>query len=448
MRHLPDISFSDCVIEPSISTPAERKGSQTFGACNEKGAIIIAFTIMLVVLIGFLALGMEVGQWYLVRAQLSQAVDAAALAAARNISNPFVNPTTLAAQYGEENFPQGFLGTPDGGAGAVSFQSTVTGYQISVTGSVGIAPVLSSFFGTSLVTTSATGAAQRNNVEIMMVLDRSGSMSGAPESDLKSAATTFLNFFSATQAQDQLGLISFATSVTVECPLSTNSVTAMINAVNGMSANGATNTEDAITQAGGPSGLPDQTGLPGDQKVMQFLIFFSDGHPTAFRGNFVNQGTTYDAVVCGTGNTCSGVYTQLGNTGSETWMNINPVPTGDGLTKTKTKCSTRNCWPNTEWTVLNQYPISGYSATSCSIPTSTLAPYVCATAEQMALNAAQTLKNRGVIVYAIGLGSDVDMTFMTNISSGANYAYYAPSSSQLSAIFNSIAIEIQLQLVQ
>ncbi len=414
---------------------------------NERGAVIVTFTIILVTLIGFLALGMEVGQWYLVRAQLSRAVDAAALAGARNISNPFVSPATLVTEYANENFPQGSLGTPAQGTGVVNFESALTGYEMTVNGSVGVAPVLSRFFGTSLVTTEATGTAKRNNVQIMLVLDRSGSMSGQPEADLKTAATTFLSYFQATQAQDMIGLITFATSVTVACPLSKNSITAMTNAINAMNASGATNTEDAITQAGGPSGLPNQTGVPGDQQVSQFVVFFSDGHPTAFRGNFVYEGTTYDAVVCGTGNTCGTVYTSLGNTGSETWLNINPVPTGDGQVKAKTKCSTQNCWPNTEWTVLNQYPVSGYTATSCNIPSSTLAPYVCATAEQMAINAAQTLKNQGVIIYAIGLGASADMNFMTSVSSGSNYAFYAPTSTQLSAIFNNIAVQIQLQLV-
>ena len=94
---------------------------------NERGAVIVTFTIILVTLIGFLALGMEVGQWYLVRAQLSRAVDAAALAGARNISNPFVSPATLVTEYANENFPQGSLGTPAQGTGVVNFESAFDG---------------------------------------------------------------------------------------------------------------------------------------------------------------------------------------------------------------------------------------------------------------------------------------------------------------------------------
>ena len=49
---------------------------------KERGAVIISFALMLTILIGFLALGVEVGQWYLARAELSKAVDAAAMAGA------------------------------------------------------------------------------------------------------------------------------------------------------------------------------------------------------------------------------------------------------------------------------------------------------------------------------------------------------------------------------
>ena len=55
---------------------------------GQKGAVLITFAILLTVLLGFVALGMEVGRWYLVRAELSKGVDAAALAGAINISNP------------------------------------------------------------------------------------------------------------------------------------------------------------------------------------------------------------------------------------------------------------------------------------------------------------------------------------------------------------------------
>ncbi len=59
---------------------------------GERGAFLVIFALMLLVILGFTALGVEAGRWYLVRAELAKGVDAAALAAARNIGNPNVDP--------------------------------------------------------------------------------------------------------------------------------------------------------------------------------------------------------------------------------------------------------------------------------------------------------------------------------------------------------------------
>ena len=94
---------------------------------NQKGAIIVIFALSLIVLIGFAALGTEVGRWYLTRAELSKAVDAAALAGAANISNPTIDVLTLARDFGMENFQAGYLGTPGTGDGSGGLHSNCSG---------------------------------------------------------------------------------------------------------------------------------------------------------------------------------------------------------------------------------------------------------------------------------------------------------------------------------
>ena len=103
-------------------------------------------------------------------------------------------------------------------------------------------------------------------------------MSGTPLTDLKTAAKTFVDYFAATQNEDKLGLITFATSVRVDRAIGTNFVTPMKTAITAMTADNYTNAEDAIAQADGPSGFTNTAG------VQEFLIFFSDGQPTCFRG--------------------------------------------------------------------------------------------------------------------------------------------------------------------
>ena len=80
-------------------------------AGNQRGTVLVTFALLLTALLGFVALGIEVGTWYLMRAELSKAVDAAALAGAANIASPNVNLAALAQDFGDANFAPGYLGT-------------------------------------------------------------------------------------------------------------------------------------------------------------------------------------------------------------------------------------------------------------------------------------------------------------------------------------------------
>ena len=81
---------------------------------NDRGAIMILFCLLLPVLIGFTSLAYEVGYWYLVRSELSKAVDAGALSGAANISNPHVDPERFAEQFSYENFHPATSAPPPG----------------------------------------------------------------------------------------------------------------------------------------------------------------------------------------------------------------------------------------------------------------------------------------------------------------------------------------------
>lgn len=421
---------------------------------TQAGTVLIAFALLLMVLLGFVALSMEAGRWFVVRAELSKTVDAAALAAAKNISNPNVSPRTLAAEFCSENFAGGYLGTPASGTGSPSFNiQMIGGDKVQVDGRVSATAILARLFGVDLVPIVSSGVAQKRDVEIMMVLDRSGSMSGTPIADLKRAARSFVDFFTDTQAQDRMGLISFATSVTVNQPLGINYVTSMRTAIDAMTAVGATNAEDALDQADGPQGLTNQNGVPGDARVQQFLIFFSDGRPTAFRGTFKQRGTTYDAVGCATGNcgpseigSTTVTYNDLGYPDREQFFGLDPRVTGDGV-HPQSRCGYGRV--TTRWNVFDTRPVPGHGPDDCAIPwQTTLASHVCNLASSMALQHAQELKDARVTIYAIGLGPSVNRQFMEQVASSASLYYYAPTSDQLQAIFNKVAQEIKLRLVQ
>jgi Flp pilus assembly protein TadG len=466
---------------------------------NQRGAFVVIFAVALLVILGFVALGIEGGRWYLVRAELAKGVDAAALAGARNISNPFVTATTLAEEFGRENFEAGYVGTPQTGAGAVRFTATmVESDKISVTGNVNATATLARLFGIDTIPVAAASVAQKKEVEIMMILDRSGSMAGTKMTALKNAAKSFLAHFQGTQDKDKVGLISFASTVKYEWDLGLNYYTgANLAKIDNMIASGGTNMGSAFDAADGwtdstttvsagnvissaagttpHTGFTDQTGVPGSSRVQQFAVFFSDGQPTCFSGNFRYRGSNFTATACSTDNCrtweTSALWQDLNkpNPGCETATSgsaacggssaylassptrVLPLPTGTGQT---TQCCTGgSCYSNTiRWYLFDTRPVPGYAAQYCGIPSNRFngySGYMCSTARDLATFYAQDLKSKGVKIYVIGLGSSnqIDATYLQSLSSGSGFTYIAPTAADLEGIFNKVAKDIKLRLI-
>ena len=423
---------------------------------NETGSIIIALALFVVLLLCFVAFGTEAGRWYLLRAELSKAVDAGALAGAKNVSNPYVDPRALASEFCDENFPIGAFGTPSSGSGSATFNVTQTATRIDVAGHASAPAIMAQLLGIHDVPVSSGGAADMRPVEIMMVLDRSGSMAGTPMRDLKVAAKSFLDFFADTQNRDKCGLISFATSVRVDRALNTNFVAPLKTAITNMVAENYTNSEDAIDQADGPSGFTNQNGVPSEDKVQQFMVFFSDGRPNTFRGLFRYKGVVYDAVVHSEGN-CDFINgrwdTQTLNQSlyypdreAPLFNNANngaAVPTGDGVLPSR--CGANKV--TTRWNIFDTQPVRGYAPDACTIPTTVLHDYTCGAAATLAIQHAQELKDKDIVVYAIGLGQMINSSFLTSIASSPQQVYIAPTSADLQSIFQKIAKDIKLRLV-
>lgn len=420
---------------------------------NERGTILILMALLLLVMLGFLALGTEAGRWYLVRAELSKSVDAAALAGARNLANPYVDPTVLAREFGVENFPAGAHGSgTDGGAASFSAQLIDTD-RLTVSGQASAIPVLPKIVGFDAVAVSSGAQAQKREAEIMMILDRSGSMGmSAPGghtaiSDLRTAAKSFVGFFAATQDRDKVGMVSFSTTARLDRALGTNFVSSMTTAINAMQAEGYTDTEDAVDMADGNGGFTDQTGLPGERHVQQFAVFFSDGMPTAFHDQFMVNGVTYNAIVRASTNFVGGCAgfgdnMRLVNALNGQELSVVAVPTGDGKPLAMSACGRTT----TRWYAFDSYPVPGYAPTACSIPATALDNYFCTEAKRRAVAHAAELKAKGVVVFVIGLGN-VDKTFLGQVATSSQFVYYTPDSSQLQSLFQQVAQQIQLRLV-
>ncbi len=305
---------------------------------GREGSILVSLAIMLTALMGLIALSIEVGSWYLLRAELSKAVDAAALAGAANIASPNVNLSVLAQDFGNENFAAGLSGHAHLRHGRGRLHSQRDHVQDDGYGQRQRPGSYHENVRRDHSPGLATGTAQKNKVEIMMVLDCSGSMSGSPVSSLKTAATSFSTFFTPNQADDMMGVVTFSTAATVKVPLETNFATAMQNVINGFRPAGRRTHEDAIAQAGAQ--LPVQTGTPNASWKQQYMVFFTDGEPTAFRSTFVHSNTSYDAVVYTTtdphnsSNQWYDVGASLASPATGNNLSQNAVQTGKGQNET------------------------------------------------------------------------------------------------------------------
>ena len=78
-------------------------------ATNQDGFVLVYMAAGLTTLLLFSGLAVDSGRAYLVKAQLTKAVDGAALAAARNLNSG--DPKGEAARVFKANFPTGYLGT-------------------------------------------------------------------------------------------------------------------------------------------------------------------------------------------------------------------------------------------------------------------------------------------------------------------------------------------------
>src|SRR5256712_13106066 len=85
------------------------KTGQRCNASGEKGFVMIYMAVALTGLLLFSGVAIDSGRAYLVKGQLSKAVDGAALSAARNLNSG--DPKGEATRVFKANFPLGYLGT-------------------------------------------------------------------------------------------------------------------------------------------------------------------------------------------------------------------------------------------------------------------------------------------------------------------------------------------------
>jgi Flp pilus assembly protein TadG len=184
---------------------------------SEQGVTLIYMAIFLTTGLLFTGLAVDSGRAYVVKAQLTKAVDGAALAAARNLNGG--DPEGEAARIFRANFPPGYLGTStvtDPTTAADFFEThtvTETGVNVVTVNATAVVPTTFMRLGNfTQVTVHSTGEAQRRMVDLSLVLDVSGSI-GSRWGAVRAAAIEFINAFDETS--DRLALITYGNGARV-----------------------------------------------------------------------------------------------------------------------------------------------------------------------------------------------------------------------------------------
>jgi Flp pilus assembly protein TadG len=276
---------------------------------------MIMFTLSLPVLLGLIGVAVDGTILYVVEAEISAAVDGAALGAGRLLGTN-ANTTEIAGEFLKANFcgyecSTGSSGGPTGVWGSYNLTPTITftnslgTYTITINATVQV-PLL--FLRTvpklipqTVATVGANATATRRAVRTVMVLDRSGSMAGTPFTWMQSGAESFAaNFLPGT---DEVGLVMIEASAIVAYPTTyplsypptmtsggpdTNFNTSsdpptgpLSTALQTMTAGGGTGTPEALSLAyiGLQQAHNRDLAANGVDNMLNSILLFTDGVP-------------------------------------------------------------------------------------------------------------------------------------------------------------------------
>lgn len=310
---------------------------------DETGQALVLAALLLLVLFGFAAFAVDVGNAFFAQRELQRSVDAAALAGAQELPDE-AKIRTLAAQYGPESGGKNPLRTGRSSTIQVTTKCLTSApgcvpiNAVQVKGTAVVDTWFARIFGIDTIDIEATATAcspcSTKPVDVMLVLDRTGSMcqfsGGGYDSnctDLKNmqeGVNTFLRFFDPTQAKVGLAVFPPAESGNgsscdqpqttnyhspdakyVLVPLSNdfrnpdgtlNTNSSLVSTVSCIRANGMTSYAHAIEEA------QAELGRSGRPNVPDVIVFFSDGAanhgPKAHRGVAIPPTSDYRLRPC------------------------------------------------------------------------------------------------------------------------------------------------------
>lgn len=186
---------------------------------RRKGIAVLVTAVTMTVLIPVVGLAIDAAILYAVRARLSAAVDAGALAGARmlargqDLASQRDSAVDTARRFFLANFPDGHLFTQNRSLSIVVDETQLKVRTVRINAAVDAPLYFMKMLSQNAVNVKTVGTATRRDVNLMLVLDRSGSLQNTGScTPLKEAAKTFVGYFA--NGRDRLGLVSYAVTYT------------------------------------------------------------------------------------------------------------------------------------------------------------------------------------------------------------------------------------------
>jgi Flp pilus assembly protein TadG len=187
---------------------------------DRQGSVAVLVGLGIISFVGFVGLATDAARGYLVKAKLSEALDAAGLAGGKAFNSP--NRDADIQMFFNANFPPHYMGaTVNGPVPTIDSQNQKITLTASATIDTTFMRVLG--FQNLTVSTATEVTRQQNALDLVLVMDMSGSMndyvSGATKiSAARNAATELVNILfgdNAASAQLDIGIVPFNSKVNV-----------------------------------------------------------------------------------------------------------------------------------------------------------------------------------------------------------------------------------------
>ncbi len=391
---------------------------------DRRGAVLLIVAAATFFMLGMAGLALDSARGYLARLDLTRAVDSAALTGARSLR---AGQTVALAQATAAARANGVVEGMNETHLEMSIATDAAGEStLQVTAQRTVPTVLLRLLGIDHVNVRARAVAAVPPVDLILVVDQSGSLGqvGAWD-DLQAAAKEFIRYFD--DGIDQMGLVSFQTRGTNRFQIAHDFQSPIASKIDGMSSGGWTNYGEALRLA-----HEQITSSDVRQRSSKVVVFFTDGRPTAFRGTIGGR----DRIMA-------------------TAQELPPLHLG-GYFNNPDALQTDG-----------MPPTSGCrNVTFCSTWIEQAAPQPAAADalnHDLGRQMANLIRGEGVFLYTIGLGNTAysDPAFQpnqdflrelanvdgeTNSAQPAGKFYYAPSATELRAVFNQVAQDLLVRL--